>query len=113
MERIDLKTLVNSSVLDQSKLKIKHIYDNENLYNGNEIEDKKKIVEYLKSFQPTWHTTQCVVDVIKNINVVELVDKGYTDGVFEWFETDIYHFENYDMPLNKEFINYVLDKYHL
>lgn len=101
---------MNSSVLDRSDLNIKHIYANENLYKGNKIKDKEKIIKYLKSFQPTWYTTQCVVDAFKEVEVEKMSDNGYTDGVFEWFETDIYHFENYDMPLNEEFINYIFKK---
>lgn len=32
----------------------------------------------------------------------------YTDGEYKWTEEEIYHFETYDIPLNKDFVKKVL-----
>ena len=40
-------------------------------------------------------------------------DMGYEYNGYFWTETDIYHFEKYNMPLNEDFIKYVLSKKEL
>ena len=35
-------------------------------------------------------------------------DNSFFDGKYEWSETDIYHFEKYNMPLNDSFVKFVL-----
>jgi hypothetical protein len=33
----------------------------------------------------------------------------YTDGIYEWDDEEIYHFEHYNMKLDDEFIKHILN----
>ena len=106
METTDLLTLANSCVLSLNDIKLKTICFDVNLYKGEEIENKPLILQYLKSFKPTWFTTGRLIDNISG-KKIDIVDNSYDDGVFIWSESDIYHFERYNMPLSKEFTSYI------
>ena len=56
------------------------------------------------------NVTVSFVDYVKNVVVEDRIDSGYYDGEYYWDETDIYHLEKYNMPINQEFIEYVLSK---
>ncbi|MGN1457590.1 MAG: hypothetical protein ACI4XP_06515 [Acutalibacteraceae bacterium] len=74
------------------------------------ISEKAKILEYMKSIsEPYACTTQPVVDVFTN-EELEFVDNGFSDGVYLWYKSEIYHFEKYNLKLNDDFIEYVLNK---
>lgn len=90
--------------------KLKYINDSENVFCGEEIEEKKVILNYLKSFKPGYATSAFVYDEIKRKTLEGVYDVGYDDGIYYWDGKDIYHFENYNMPLNNTFIKYVLGK---
>lgn len=81
----------------------------ESVYQGEEIENKKSILIFLNSFHLCCATTASVFDNVKNEEVKNSRDCGYCNGVFYWDETDIYHFEKYNMPLKDEFIKFVSD----
>ena len=87
----------------------KPIYEDCDVQFDIKIKDKNRIVSYLKSFEPAWYTSQSIIDMVKNQRVSK-ADHWYTDGEYDWSESDIYHFENYDMQLNAEFVKYVLTK---
>lgn len=73
------------------------------------ITDKDKILNYMKSFQPILFTSAPVTDVFTNVEV-KVADNGYTDNEYTWYESEIYYFEKYNLKLNDDFIEYVLNK---
>lgn len=74
------------------------------------IPEKNVLLDYLTAFYPNFSTTGRVYDNVKRITVESIVDNGYYDGEYYWDETDIYHLKKYNMPINPEFIKYVLTK---
>lgn len=81
----------------------------ENEYSDNPHPQKDNILQYLKSFNYSWITSQCVTDR-KNNQTVNTAEKLYNDGKFEWSESDIYHFEKYNLTLCEEFINHIFNR---
>ncbi len=103
------KKILKSSIHEQTK--IKYIRKKEDVFNGiEENADKNIILDFLTSFFPNFATTACVYDNVTKTDVKERIDNGYFDGEYYWDETDIYHFEKYNMPLSDDFIKYVLSK---
>ena len=70
---------------------------------------KKVILKYLKSFDVSAYTSQPVYDILTGEEVF-CADNAHTDGVYTWYESEIYHFETYNLKLSKKFIEYVLSK---
>ncbi len=72
-----------------------------------EISEKKKILEYLKSFEPDCAAGMCLTDEItgKDLN---LCVEGFEDDEYYWDTRYIYHFEKYNLQLNSDFISHVL-----
>ena len=70
---------------------------------------KKAIIKYLKSFDVSAFTSQPVYDILTGEEVF-CADNAHTDGVYTWYESEIYYFETYNLKLSKEFIEYVLAK---
>lgn len=70
---------------------------------------KKTILKYLRSYEPVAFSTARVFDYIteKETDVQAVL---YTDGEYKWYESEVYHFEHYDLRLNDDFIEYVLKK---
>lgn len=106
MAAIDLEVLANSFVSRRSNAGYKPIYFKHDVYQGDEIEQKAKVLNYLKSSKPSYFTTAKIVDNISK-QKLHRTDNVYTDGVYEWSESDIYHFENYNMPLCGAFIEHI------
>ena len=71
-------------------------------------ERKEEILQYLKN-EKFFAGTRCstLKDFVKNENT-HLPTYAYSDGEYFWDDEETYHFENYDMRLNDEFINRVL-----
>lgn len=72
--------------------------------------NKKTVLQYLKNFNQ-----ECIVLTCSANDFVtgELLTNSvfvYNDGVYCWTNEEIYHFEKYDMKLNDDFIQYVLNK---
>lgn len=67
---------------------------------------KKEILNYLKSFGVSAYTSQPVYDILTGEEVFS-ADNAHTDGVYTWYESEIYYFETYNLKLSKEFIEYV------
>lgn len=69
-------------------------------------EEKARILSYLKQYKAIAFTSQPVYDVFTGEQVGE-ADNGRSDGEYMWYESEIYHFEHYDMRLQKDFIEHV------
>lgn len=74
-----------------------------------EIQDKNKILKYLKSFDDVAFTSAPAIDKFTSIQVLD-ADNAKTDTEYIWNYSDIYHFEKYDLKLSDDFINHVLAK---
>ncbi len=90
----------------------KEIHQNKNmslLDNINfKVERKNEILRYLKN-EEFYDGVRCstLKDFVKKENT-HLPTYAYFDGEYFWNDEEIYHFENYDMRLNEEFIAHVL-----
>lgn len=103
------KKILNASPHNQKT--IKYIRKDENTFCGVEvIAEKRLVMEYLTGFYPNLSTTGRVYDNVKKVVVESKIDNGYFDGEYYWDETDIFHLDKYNMPLNPDFIEYVLSK---
>lgn len=76
------------------------------------VDNKHKIIAYLNSFDDDAFTSQPVYDIFSGERVSD-ADNAKTDGVYTWYQSEIYHFEKYDLQLNEEFINYLTDHGYL
>lgn len=95
----------------QSQKKPKYVRKDENIFIGGEpIKEKETVLRFLQAYYPNLATSGKVIDNITGKEVCNLLDCGYYDGEYYWDETDIYHLEKYNMPINPEFIEYVLSK---
>lgn len=72
----------------------------------NPIKNKEKILAYLKKFDDWAFTSMPVYDIYTG-EKVEDADNAKTDGTYIWYCSEIYHFEKYNLKLNKEFIKYL------
>lgn len=74
------------------------------------IDKKKQILQYLKSITtPNAFTSQPVIDKLTN-KETKKIDNAFTDGEYVWYASEVYHFEKYDLKLNDDFIEYVLNR---
>ena len=69
-------------------------------------DEKAKVLSYLKKFEVASFTSAPVVDAFTN-EIVAVADNGYTDGKYTWYESEVYYFEEYDLKLDKDFIEYI------
>lgn len=77
---------------------------------GIAIKDKTQILKYLQSFnEPSAYTSQPVIDKFTG-KELERVNNAFSDGVYTWYVSEIYHFEKYNLKLNDDFVEYVLAK---
>lgn len=97
------KVLENSNRRESIKLKA-------GLYKGDMNSNKNIILEYFASIKPEFFTTVRVKDMVTDTIVEKFCNSRYSNDKYCWDETDIYHFEKYNMPLKQEFIEYVLSK---
>lgn len=69
---------------------------------------KEEILQYLKN-KEFFAGTRCstLKDLVKKENT-HLPTYAYSDETYFWDDEEIYHFENYDMRLNAEFVEHVL-----
>lgn len=73
---------------------------------SNPVENKEKILAYLRKFDDCAFTSQPVYDIYTGEKVGD-ADNAITDGVYTWYHSDIYHFEKYNLKLNSDFIEYL------
>ncbi|MGN0546056.1 MAG: hypothetical protein ACI4I3_01890 [Acutalibacteraceae bacterium] len=107
LEKTDLAAYVNSFLSCGDDFLPIVLFEYE--YSDNQHPQKDKILEYLKSFNYSWITSQCVTDRKSN-QTVNIAEKLYNDGKYEWSESDIFHFENYNITLCEDFIKHIFDK---
>ena len=74
---------------------------------GKKIPQKSQILSYLKSFEPDCAAGMLLVDEVSGKETALSVE-GFEDGIYYWDSREIYHFEKYDMELDKDFIRHVL-----
>ena len=77
---------------------------------GEPIKEKKIITQFLKNFKPNFATSGFIMDYVKNQKIEKHYNMGYEYNGFYWNEEDIYHFIKYNMPLNQDFIDYVISQ---
>ena len=65
-------------------------------------EEKKKIIAYMKSFEPN-SVAGLIEDCITGERQSE-ENLGFTDGHFSWSSQDIYHIEKYNAAVSDDFI---------
>ena len=72
--------------------------------------DKKAILAFMSSFEPTGYAEGFVVDLGTGEPVKSLLDNGYeVDGLY-WSAGDMYNFEKNDIALTDEFCRSVCEK---
>lgn len=79
----------------------------EELISDEEIPQKRKVLEYLKSFDPDCAAGMLIQDEVIGKAVNACVE-GYEDGQYFWDSRYIYHFEKYNLKLSEDFIKHVL-----
>ena len=71
--------------------------------------NKSKILLYLRNGEVIAAAAGRAVDILTGEKIQEewLL---FTDGVYQWDTSLIYHFNKYDIPLPQDFINHVLSE---
>lgn len=72
------------------------------------LEQKTQILKYLKSFESDAVGACVVYDSVKNEHTSITLEE-FNDGEFYWNSSVVYYFENYDIQLEKAFIEKVLE----
>lgn len=80
--------------------------ENTTHYTKNE---KTALLQYMKAYSPCAFTSQPVKDVFSG-KIVADANNARSDGEYRWYESEIYHFEKYNLKLSDEFIRHVLSK---
>ncbi len=70
---------------------------------------KTEIISYMRKFEPCAYTSSSVYDKLTDEKVFE-ADNAHSDGIYTWYEDEIYHFEKYNIKLNNDFIQHVLNQ---
>jgi len=73
------------------------------------IDNKDVILSYMKRFSECAFTSAPVKDIFSG-ELVCNANNARTDGVYQWYENEIYYFEKYNLKLNDDFIEYVLKR---
>lgn len=73
------------------------------------IPEKERVLAYLKGFEKCAYTSQPVIDLFTGEKQNFIAD-ARTDGVYTWYDHEIYHFEKYNLKLNDDFIQRVLSR---
>lgn len=76
------------------------------------IPQKEKILDYMRSIHEIGYTTAHVVDVFTK-QQLKVINNERSDDVYAWAESEIYHFEKYNLKLNDDFIQHVLNQLNL
>lgn len=71
---------------------------------------KNDILNYFKKYNTINAVVTCAsTDYITGEKLTESI-KCFNDGTYVWTNEEIYHFQKYDLKLNDDFINYVLNQ---
>lgn len=73
------------------------------------IPEKQIVLSYLRSYPWCSFTSEPGRDRITSQKICE-ADNARTDGEYRWYESEIYHFEKYNLRLNDDFIKHILAK---
>ena len=73
------------------------------------IHEKDMILSYLKKGRYDGVACGSIFDYIRGESKLKTI-KLFTDGIYDWTDEEIYHFEKYNMELDPEFIKYVKEK---
>lgn len=74
------------------------------------IKNKYDILKFLKSFSPVATMTHGIKDYLDdNQNINESLQLFNSDSWF-WTNEMVYHFEKYNLKLNDDFINHILNQ---
>lgn len=73
------------------------------------IEYKGKIIDYMKNGRDYGVRCSSIYDYIEDCSKLKTI-KRYTDGIYIWNDEEIYHFEKYNIALNEDFINHVINE---
>ena len=93
--------------LVSNSLKIETLNDNK-----KELENslKLKILNFFKNHQPLTYSGSYVQDIVTN-SKTNIPFRMYQEkDLFYWNDYHIYYFEHYDLKLNDDFIEYVLNE---
>lgn len=88
------------------KLSLPDLKENTSKY---EIPEKQHILNYLRKASKYAYTSAPVRDAFTKTEL-SIINDMYSDGEYYWAETEIYHFDRYNLQLNPEFIEYVIQK---
>lgn len=80
-----------------------------NLASDTPIPQKNKILSFMRKAPVVAYTSLPVHDRITGDEVFS-ANNAHSDGIFTWYESEIYHFEKYNLKLNDDFIEYVLSR---
>lgn len=69
-----------------------------------QTQKKNQILEYLKKGNEIALRCASIYDYVKNEPLIGETIKLFTDGEWYWDSAEIYHFEKYNIELNKEFL---------
>lgn len=83
--------------------------DLKQLCSDSPVNDKERIIAYLRKSPVSAYTSAPVVDVLTG-EIVGESDNARSDGTYTWYESEMYHFEKYNLKLNDEFVQYVLNR---
>lgn len=86
------------------------IDDFNNSISENPHSQKSIILEYMRKFDPCAFTSAPVYDKLTGEMVFD-ANNAHSDGTFTWYESEIYHFEKYNLKLNDDFIQHILDNF--
>ena len=76
--------------------------------NKKPISKKDIVLDYMKGFQEDVICPVRIRDEFTGENINKTLIY-YTDGEFVWDEREIYHFEHYNLTLNNEFLDKVIN----
>lgn len=96
-----IKFVVDFDIDDISIEELQKCFSQKHIYK------KSEILLYMKSAPMVACTTAPTVDRLTG-RQVNAADNARSDGVYQWYESEIYYFERYNLKLSNEFIEHVL-----
>lgn len=73
------------------------------------LPQKAKILAYFKNHTSNAaHASSTIIDLVTNQDT-RLPKVAYNDGKYSWSSTLVYHFEKYNLKLDDDFIQHVLN----
>lgn len=97
-----MKYIIDSDISEKNVEELKGVFSAECLSHKNDI------LSYLKNAPIVAATSTLVTDYTTQKQLYK-ANNAHSDGVYQWYEDEIYHFEKYNLKLNDEFVQYVLE----